>query len=406
MVGRDRSDESELNTANDEENEKMSVLRISRSTVLPVLAVVGGLAALTVPFLGGAEEKPSTPARAALTVTTVKPTAADWPQKLAASGSIAAWHEASVGAEIGGLRLVDVPVNVGDRVKKGQELARLQSETTAAERDQTRASMAEAEASLAEARANADRARQIEASGALSAQQVAQYLTAETTARARVEVLKARLKADEIRLAQTRILSPDDGTISARFATLGAVVQSGQELFRLVRKDRLEWRAELPSADLLRVKAGMSASVAIGGKDVPGRVRMVAPTLDPQTRKGIVYVDLDAKSGASAGMFASGEIEIGRGKVLTVPQTAVLLRDGFSYVFRIGPDNRVIETKIEIAQRRGDRAALLSGLDVGVSIVATGVGFLADGDLVRVADAAGAAGNNPTSTPAPTAAGK
>lgn len=78
----------------------------------------------------------------------------------------------------------------------------------------------------------------------MSAQQIAQYLTGELTAKARVDVLKARLKADDLRLAQTQILAPDDGTITARLATLGAVVQPGQELFRLIRRDRLEWRAE------------------------------------------------------------------------------------------------------------------------------------------------------------------
>ena len=111
---------------------------------------------------------------------------------------------------------------------------------------------------------------------------------------------------------------------------------------------------------------------------------MVAPTLDPQTRNGLVYVDLDARAGASAGMFASGEIEIARGKVLTLPQSAVLLRDGYSYVFRLAPDNRVIQVKVGVGQRFGDRLAVTSGLEPGVAVVGSGVGFLADGDLVRV----------------------
>ena len=336
----------------------------------------------------------SAAARAALTITTVLPETAEWTQRITASGSIAAWQEAIVGAEIGGLRLADVAVNIGDKVRKGQLLARLQSETVSAEREQTRASLAEAEATAAEARANAERARQIESSGALSAQQIAQYLTAELTARARVDVLKAKLKSDDLRLAQTRILAPDDGTITARTATLGGVVQPGQELFRLIRRDRLEWRAELPGADLERIKPGMPASLTTAGKRVvAGRVRMVGPTLDTQTRNGIVYVDLDggkgANGGASAGMFASGEIEIGKAKVLTLPQSAVLLRDGYSYVFRLGNDQRVAQTKVNTGQRSGERVAITGGLDTGTAVVATGVGFLADGDIVRLAPAQG-----------------
>ncbi len=331
-------------------------------------------------------EKAATSSKAALTVTTVRPESSEWTQSLFASGSIAAWQEAVIGSEIGGLRLIDVAVNVGDRVRKGQELARLQSDTVGAEREQTRASLTEAEAAAAEARANADRARQIEASGALSAQQIAQYLTAELTARARVDVLKARLKSDDLRLAQTRILAPDDGTITARSATLGAVVQQGQELFRLIRRDRLEWRAELPAADLDRIKPGQSVKVTTASKrTVVGRVRIVGPTLDPQTRNGIVYVDLENSRGsASAGMFASGEIELGKGAVLTLPQSAVLLRDGFSYVFRLGDDSRVTQTKVEVGQRSGERVAISRGLEAGAVVVGSGVGFLADGDLVRV----------------------
>ncbi len=331
-------------------------------------------------------EKVAVSAKAALTVTTVRPESDEWTRQLSASGNIAAWQEAVIGSEIGGLRMIGVEVNVGDRVRKGQELARLQSDTVGAEREQTRASLTEAEAAAAEARANADRARQIEASGALSAQQIAQYLTAELTARARVDVLKARLKSDDLRLAQTRILAPDDGTITARSATLGAVVQQGQELFRLIRRDRLEWRAELPAADIDRVKPGQSVRLTTASKrTVAGRVRIVAPTIDPQTRNGIVYVDLEnARGSASAGMFASGEIELGKKAVLTLPQSAVLLRDGFSYVFRVGDDNRVTQTKVEVGQRSGDRVAISRGLEPGAVVVASGVGFLADGDLVRV----------------------
>ena len=353
---------------------------------LSLAAITGVVLIATRPASVGAEDKPVSPTgKAALTVSTVQPATAEWPLRLTANGNIAAWQEAIVGSEVSGLRLTEVRVNVGDRVRKGQELAVLQNETVAAERDQTLASMAEAEALLEEARANAERARQIEGSGALSVQQIAQYLTAERTAIARLGVLKARLKADQVRLTQAQILAPDDGTISSRSATLGAVVQSGQELFRLIRRDRLEWRAELPAADLSRIKPDMPASITTANKSkVSGRVRMVAPTLDPQTRIGLVYVDINGQGNASPGMFASGEIEISRSKVLTLPQSAVLLRDGYSYVFRVGPDKRVIQTKIGVGQRSGDLVAVTDGLEAGSAVVNTGVGFLADGDLVRL----------------------
>jgi multidrug efflux pump subunit AcrA (membrane-fusion protein) len=86
-------------------------------------------------------------------------------------------------------------------------------------------------------------------------------------------------------------------------------------------------------------------------------------------------------------MYARGEFELGRSSGLTLPQTAVVLRDGFSHVLRIGADNRVTELKVQLGRRVGDRVEVLSGLDAQARVVAAGGGFLADGDTVRVVSA-------------------
>ena len=89
------------------------------------------------------------------------------------------------------------------------------------------------------------------------------------------------------------MLAPDAGVISARTATVGSLPQNGDELFRLIRGGRLEWRAEVPADDLPKVRPGMPVSLqAAAGEAVPGLVRSVAPSVDPQTRNGLVYVDL------------------------------------------------------------------------------------------------------------------
>lgn len=323
--------------------------------------------------------------RPALTITTATLRALDWPLVLSANGNVTAWQEAVIGSELQGLRLTDVRVDVGSRVRKGQVLALLSSDTVAAELAQSRAAVAEAEAALVEARANADRGRQLEPTGTISKQQFNRYVAAEQTAQAQLLAAQAKVRADQVRLGQTRILAPDDGVISSRTATLGSVVQAGQELFRLVRGNRLEWRAEVTAGELARVRPGMAATlVTPGGARVSGRVRTVAPTIDPQTRNGLVYVDLPQGSAAQAGMFARGEIDLGRQGALTLPQSAVLLREGFSYVFRVGSDARVSETKVETGRRVGDRIEIRSGLGQGVPVAASGAGFLADGDLVKV----------------------
>ncbi|MES2999967.1 MAG: efflux RND transporter periplasmic adaptor subunit [Pseudomonadota bacterium] len=328
--------------------------------------------------------------RPALTVTTALPKRVNLPIKLSANGNITAWQEASVGADTPGLRLTEVNVNVGDQVKKGQVLASFAADTPRAEAAQSRASLAEAEAAASNAAVDAQRARSLQSSGALSASQINQYLTAEKTAQARVEAARALLQAQEVRVNQTHVYAPDNGIISARSATVGAVVGSGTELFRLIRQGRLEWRAEVTSQELGRITTGTTASVtAASGARLSGRVRMIGPTVDPQSRAALVYVDLTplpgAPASARAGMFARGEFDLGMTPALTVPQSAVVVRDGFSYTYRINPDNRVSQVKVQTGRLAGDQLEILSGLPADARVVSAGAGFLNDGDLVRIA---------------------
>ena len=341
------------------------------------------------------EPKPGAAPKPALTVNVTQPQQTVLPLRVTANGNIAPWQEASIGTEANGLRLAEVRVNVGDVVKRGQVLATFAPDTMNADVAQIRAAVAEAEATLAEAASNAQRARGLQATGALSDTAINQYFTAERTAKARLDAQRAAAQMQELRLKQTQVLAPDAGVISARSATVGAVLPAGQELFRMIRQGRLEWRAEVAANDMAALKPGMSAVVTAGnGPAIKGTVRMVAPTVDPQTRNGIVYVDLPAPgtpgaSGAArAGMFARGEFEIGNGTGLTLPQSAVLLRDGFSYVLRVGPDSKVASVKVGTGRRLGDRIEITSGLDVTARVVAAGGGFLTDGDTVRVVEPA------------------
>ncbi|WP_374368285.1 efflux RND transporter periplasmic adaptor subunit [Piscinibacter sp.] len=370
---------------------KNTTMPTSQRLLLVATPIAVALAALAVTVAVHAADKPAASAapKPALTVTVTSPQPASVPLKIAANGNIAAWQEASVGTEANGLRLAEVKVNVGDVVKRGQVLASFTPDTIAAELAQTRAAVAEAEATLAEASANAQRARELQATGALSAQQINQYLTAERTAQARLEAQRAAAKTQQLRLAQTQVLAPDNGVISARSATVGAVLPAGQELFRLIRGGRLEWRAEVSAADLAQLKPGVAAAVTpAGGTPIVGKLRMVAPTVDPATRNGIVYVDLPQPGSARAGMFARGEFEIGQTQGLSLPQSAVLLREGFSYVLQVGPDSKVQQVKVSTGRRWADRIEITGGIARDARVVASGGGFLGDGDLVRVVDAA------------------
>lgn len=331
----------------------------------------------------------ATAPRPALTVNVIQPTSAQIAATLHANGNVAAWQEASIGAESNGLRLTDVRVNVGDTVRAGQVLATFAADTVQADVAQARANLAEAQANAAESRANAERARLLSQSGALSAQQIQQYATAAQTGVARVEAAKAMLNSQQLRMKHTQVLAPDSGVISARTATVGAVVGAGTELFRMVRKGRLEWRAEVASSELPRIKVGSSARLtAASGAQVEGKVRTIAPTVDAQTRNALVYVDLPAHPDIRAGMFARGEFVLGQRQAITVPSTALVVRDGFSNVFELTPEKKVRMVRVQTGQRTGDSVEITSGLSAGASIVARGGAFLNDGDLVRVQPAA------------------
>ncbi|MDR7271736.1 RND family efflux transporter MFP subunit [Pelomonas saccharophila] len=354
------------------------------TAALTVALAAAFVAALSSPAFA-ADAAASAAPKPALTVKRVVPQAGTWAQTLSGTGSIAAWQEAIIGAEIGGQRLAALEVDVGDRVRKGQLLARLSPGTLEADLAASKAALLEAEASAREAHQTAERVKTLQGSEALSPQAIDQALAADGAAQARVAAAKARVQADELRLSYTRITAPDDGVISARVATPGALVQPGQELFRLQRQGRLEWRAEVPGAELAQLKVGQTVRVQPSGAPaLEGRIRRVAPQIDAQTRNGLVYVDLKAGEALRAGLFARGDFVLGESSALTLPQTAVLLRDGFSYVFRID-GTKVREQKVQIGRREGNRVEVKSGLAAGVAVVESGVGFLVDGDTVRVA---------------------
>ena len=406
---------------------KITAKPLTLCLVLASVLGLTGLGLISTGSLAADAAKTAATAKPALTVSLVQPRSSMLGIKLSANGSVAAWQEASVGAEANGLRVSELHAQVGDRVTRGQLLASFAAESVQADVALARAAVAEAQANAAEAAANADRARAVQGSGAISAQQVNQYLTQEQTGKARVASAQAQLDSQLLRLKNTQLLAPDSGIIAARMATVGSVVGAGTEMFKLIRQGRLEWRGEVTSAELGRIPPGTTVLVtAPSGAQMKGKVRMLAPTVDAATRNGLVYVDLlqpqfpagppqglsksgEAKlapSGGSAahavasvganfkpGMYARGEFELGSSGALTLPQTAVVVRDGFSYVARVGADNRVAQVKVQTGRISGDQIEIRSGVKPEDKLVTSGGSFLSDGDLVKVVNSAPAPAN-------------
>jgi RND family efflux transporter MFP subunit len=336
------------------------------------------------------------PANSALTVDAVRPEQETWRDSVQASGPIAAWQEIIVSPEVGGLRIAELLVDVGDTVARGQLLARLADDSLRAELRKQEAAVSQATANFERAQSNAKRAQGVAAAGAMSEQQIEDYRINMSMAQAARESASAELDATNLKISQTRVIAVDDGVVTAKTAILGNVVNSGAELFRIVRQGRVEWQAELDSRQLAQVQAGQTATVTLpNGEKVQGMVRTITPALNTATGRAIVYVSLPIESSARTGMFASGSIDVKVTPALTLPQSAIVARDGRSYVYVIGEDDVVSPRSVTTGRRLGDRLEVLTGLEPDARVVASGGAFLSDGARVTVGtDAARAGGSS------------
>ncbi|WP_267554319.1 efflux RND transporter periplasmic adaptor subunit [Rhizobium rhizogenes] len=329
-------------------------------------------------------QQSSTAAPAALTVELVKPLVQQWPQTVPASGWLAPWQEAIISSETGGLKIASIAVDIGSKVRRGELLAELASESVLVDLHKQEAAVATAEANLDEANANVDRAHKLSGTGALSDQTTTQYLITQRTAAASVASEKAALEGEKIKLQQTRIIAPDDGIISSRSATLGAVVSSGTEMFRIIRQDRVEWQAEVPAQFLNSVREGQTVHIELANSSrLSGVVRLISPTVAKETGRALVYVSLK-DAAAQSGQFATGSFDIAVTKSIALPQTSVIQRDGMSYVFVMTDTTHVERKSVSIGRRQGDLIEIASGIDAEANVVKAGGAFLADGATVKV----------------------
>jgi RND family efflux transporter MFP subunit len=363
-----------------------NILNRKRIIIMVVLLLV--IVAGVYKFLG---KKPKVDAagqsKPALTVSTESPDKRNWTQKVSVTGNVQAWQEAVIGAEVSGLRLAELYVNVGDAVKKGQLLAKFTDEMTALDLDQQRAAVDEARARFVQAEAKAESSQKLKDAGMTSTLDNIQNQANAQIAQAQLKGAEARVKTQKLRLAYTQVRAPDDGIISSRTATVGSVLQTGNEMFRYLRRNQLEWRAEVPEGPLLNIRVGQKVKLRTAlGETIAGKVSRISPVVDAQSRNGSVYIDLAGTKNLKAGMFAQGDLELGRTDALTVAQNAVVVRDGFSYVFKVGEESRVAQVKVRIGRRMEGRIEILEGLAEGVQIVTAGAGFLSDGDLVSISN--------------------
>lgn len=340
-----------------------------------------------------AEAEAEQPSAAALAVEATLPVAETWPVEVQASGWLAPWAEAVIAAEVAGEKVVAVNVEIGDEVRKGDVLAELSRATIENRIAELQAALDSAGSALETAAADADRARQLSGGGSVSEQQIAEYLSAERQAQANVTVAKAQLASEELKLANTRIVAVSDGLVLEVSAALGQVVTQGQEMFRLIRDSRIEWRAEVPLIQLRGIVEGTRVVIPTPFKDIGGTVRRISPAASQTNGRVMVYVDLEAPEGVpnpKTGILVTGAFIVDETEAQTLPATAITFQDGFSYVFVINGDGEtatVRRERVETGRRRGEAVEILGDFARDARVVRSGGAFLSDGSVVRVVEA-------------------
>jgi len=336
-------------------------------------------------LLAACDAPVATPVAPGLAVEVVSPRAQAVPREVRASGTVAAWEEIAVGAEVSGLRVTEVTVEVGDHVHRGDVLVRLDARTQRAKVAQAEAALAQAQASAAVAGKRAKRTRELAAHDFVSRQDADQAESEAIGAEAQLRTLRAALDAARVELGFTEIRAPQDGVVSARDVQPGQVTGASDDLLKLIRDGRLEWRAEVTGADLARIAPGMPVRLATAdGAPIEGRVRKVAPGIDARRMTGLVYVDLPQPGSLRAGMFNAGRIVLGEAQGLVIPGDAVVRRDGRAYAYVVDDGGHARERAIRTAGNVGTGIDVDDGLHASDRVVARGAGFLNDGDLVRV----------------------
>lgn len=350
--------------------------------VVSIGALVGGAGAFALySAKPEAAQKPAGPV-ASVTVGVVLPETTSFARTIAATGTVTARDELVIGSDASGVRLLDVLVDVGSAVRKGQLLARADDAQLQAQHAQQTAVVKQAQAEHQLALSNLERAERM--NDFFSPEALQTRRTNAATAAAKVDLAIAQLGELQVRIAQTRVLAPAAGVISRKAATVGAVVQPGSELFRLIRDGELEWRAELPSHSLAQIRPGAAARIVLDNGDaLHSRVRLVAPTMDTATRNGLVYVSLPQPGLLKAGAYARGEILIEQAEGLSIPETSLLTRDGNAFVFTLENDKARLTPVVPGARQRG-RVEIRAGLQRDARVIGTGAGFVKDGDFVRV----------------------
>jgi RND family efflux transporter MFP subunit len=324
--------------------------------------------------------KPSIP-----TVTVTPVTLSKVPTTVSIVGTISAQYDLPIGVEGEAGTVSAIYVEAGDRVRRGQVLARLNVSVLQPQVGSLAASLEQSRAEAELAAAEYQRAVAVGASGALSAEETERRRSSAVTAAAKVKVAAAQLAEAQARLARADVRAPADGTILTRNVELGqTATPGGAALFRLSKGGEVELRGQVAEQDLPLLTVGQSAAVRLTGisRIYAGRVRLLGAVIDPQTRLGMVRIALEPDPNLRPGAFARADVTISNAERAVVPQTAVLTDDKGSYVMIVNGQNKIERRAVRVSGMVPNGVTIAEGINGREQVVATSGAFLQEGETV------------------------
>lgn len=308
------------------------------------------------------------------------------------TGTIQAEADVNLAFRIDG-RMVERTVNVGDRVTAGQVVARLNPENEESNLRAARAALLAANARSVEARNNYSRQRQLLASGFTTRVRYDEATQQLQAAQSAVESAQAQLSIAENRLGYTELVADSNGTVTARGAEPGEVVQPGRMILQIAQDGGRDAVFGVPGS--LKDRAPENPAIEVFLTTDPairaaGRVREVAPRADPVTGTFAVRVGLaDPPAGLRLGSTVTGRMRIGGGEGYEVPASALTRIQGNPAVWIVDPAAQTVSLR-QVEVGRFDPAGIVvsSGLAPGDIVVTAGVQALRPGQKVRLLGAA------------------
>ncbi|MDP9065626.1 MAG: efflux RND transporter periplasmic adaptor subunit [Pseudomonadota bacterium] len=324
-------------------------------------------------------------------VTVVMPARGAVTSTVSLTGLISAVNDMPIGNEGDAGRISEVLVEPGDRVRKGQVLARLNPITAQSQLDSAEATLDEVRANAAVAQSEWARAQR--GDDIFSKEENERRRTTALTAQAKIRAAAAQVVDARNKLAHTIILAPTDGVVLTRSAEVGQIASPGSTvLFHVARDGQIEMRGQVAEQDLPRLALGQSATVRLDGlaSTFTGTIWQIGAVIDATTRQGIVRLALPAADqNLRPGAFARADIDVGSAIGVLLPQTAVLRDEHGKYVLVVGRDNKLERREVIVAGARSEGLLVSHGLDGSERVVAIAGAFLRTGETVAIAAKAG-----------------